>query len=110
MEKVFISGPISGLPYVDVKTTFDVAEDVWRNRMRQKYRVVNPTTLCSVNWSWWRCMAVCLWHLIWCSHIYMLLGWHNSRGARIEHRVARALRKRIIYQKNPLWKGQPIPK
>lgn len=44
------------------------------------------------------CMAMCLWHLAGCSYVYVLRDWPLSRGARIEHRVARLLHKRIIYQ------------
>ena len=48
--------------------------------------------------SWSLCMLVCLWHLTGCSYIYMLNNWRDSRGARIEHRWATILRKKIIYQ------------
>ena len=49
-------------------------------------------------WPWSVCMAVCLWHLLGCSHVYFLYDWRLSRGARIEHRVAKLFNKKIIYQ------------
>lgn len=30
-----------------------------------------------------------LWHLRRCTHIYMMAGWQNSRGARLERMKAR---------------------
>lgn len=61
--------------------------------------IVNPATLGldGVPWLW--CMAVCIFHLLRCHRVYMLSGWWNSRGARIEHRVAKFFGKLIIYQK-----------
>lgn len=43
-------------------------------------------------------MAVCLWHLLWCHNVYMLKGWTDSRGAKIEYRIASFLNKNIIFQ------------
>lgn len=37
--------------------------------------------------------------LIFCSHIYMLRGWKRSKGARLEHHIAKVLGMKIIYQK-----------
>lgn len=42
-------------------------------------------------------MAVCLWHLVKCDMVVFLDNWQDSKGARIEHRVARLLGKKIIY-------------
>ena len=43
-------------------------------------------------------MIVCVWRLMGCSYVYCLNDWQESRGARIENRVARMLGKKIIYQ------------
>lgn len=34
-----------------------------------------------------------------CDRIYMLRGWWRSKGARLEHHIARVLGMKIIYQK-----------
>ena len=92
MEKVFISGKVSGLPYVYAQERFNRAASLF-----QGWEVHNPVKLCKPTWSWWRCMAVCLWHLLWCDVVVFLYNWQDSRGASIEHRVARLLGKKIIY-------------
>lgn len=57
-KRVFISGPVSGLPYNEVVKAFNSAEQLLR---RQGYNDVrNPVRMCLPHWSWWRCMVVCL--------------------------------------------------
>ena len=96
-EKVFISGRITGDPYYLRK--FKEAE----RRLVKHYRVETPFRfrflwLPLVHFPWWVCMVVCLWHLLGCSTVYMLSDWTESRGARIENRVARFFHKTIIYE------------
>ena len=92
---VFISGPVSGLPYNEVVKAFNGAEQRLR---RQGYNVVkNPVRMCMPCWSWLRCMVVCLWNLLPVGTIYMLPGWEDSKGACIERLVAKMLLKRVIY-------------
>lgn len=92
MEKVFISGKVSGLPYVYAQERFNRAASLF-----QGCEVHNPVKLCKPYWSWWRCMAVCLWHLMRCDTVVFMDNWQDSRGARIENCVARLLGKKIIY-------------
>ena len=98
-NKIYIAGPISNNPG-SFKRQFKEAETVLRYK---GYRPVNPVRFTlfgkSLNGrSWHICMIVCLWHLLWCSHVFMLFGWGYSRGARLEHRFARFFHKHIIYQ------------
>lgn len=90
--KAFISGKVSGMPYYVAYGTFANAE---RNLSQMGYEVVNPTNLCKKNWSWLRCMVVCLWHLAWCDCVWQLDNWQYSKGARIEYRWAKFLGKSI---------------
>lgn len=92
MKKVFISGKVSGLPYAYAQERFNRAASLF-----QGWEVHNPVKLCKPTWSWWRCMAVCLWHLVKCDMVVFLDNWQDSKGARIEHRVARFFDKQIIY-------------
>ena len=94
-SKLFISGSISGRPYKDAAIHFNSAATL---AYQIGFDPVNPIQLCHPDWSWWRCMAVCLWHLMWCDAVFMLRGWDMSRGARIEHRVAEILGKVIMYE------------
>ena len=94
-SKLFISGPISGRPYKEAVRHFNA----YALLVHQfGFDPVNPIQLCRPDWSWRRCMAVCLWHLLWCDAVFMLRGWDMSRGARIEHRVAEILGKVIMYE------------
>ena len=91
--KVFISGKVSGIEYYVAYQTFANAD---RLLSQQRYKVVNPMKICKKHWSWLRCMAKCLWAIIFCQKIYQLPNWQESRGARIEYRWAKFLRKRIL--------------
>lgn len=95
MCKVFISGRVSGLPYDYAKAKFDKAE---RYFLAAGYQVFNPTEVCKLEWSWVRCMIVCLWYLFQCDTVAFLDNWKESRGARIEHFVAKVCRKTIVEQ------------
>lgn len=91
--KIFVSGKISGEDYYQAYRKFSDAE---KHLESLGYKVVNPMVLCKKHWSWIRCMAVCLWHLVGCKGIYQLPDWRSSRGARIEYRIAKLLNKDIL--------------
>jgi hypothetical protein len=92
--KAFISGRVSGIKYEYAKRNFKKVETVL---VKQGYEVVNPTTLCNKEWSWLRCMCVCLWHLSKCDEIYVMRNYKKSKGAKIELRFARLLRKQVFF-------------
>lgn len=92
-NKIFISGRVSGITYKTAKYNFLRAERYWQ---RKGYQVVNPTKLCNKNWSWIRCMIVCLWNLAKCRYVYFLPNYTYSQGAKIEFKVAKLLNKIII--------------
>ena len=91
--KVFISGKVSDLPYLVAYGNFSNAE---RKLSAMGYEVVNPMKICKKNWSWLRCMIKCLWAIFFCDKIYQLPDWKDSKGARIEYKWAKLLRKRIL--------------
>lgn len=91
--KVFISGQVSGLEYYVAYGNFSYAD---RQLSSMGYQVINPMKICCKNWSWVRCMAKCLWAIIFCHKIYQLDNWKGSKGARIEYRWAKLLKKEVI--------------
>lgn len=91
--KVFISGKVSGIEYYVAYQTFANAD---RQLSSMGYQVINPMKICRKNWSWLRCMAKCLWAIMFCDKVYQLEDWKDSKGARIEYRWAKFLRKRIL--------------
>lgn len=92
-KKVFISGRVSGIKYENTKKNFRKAEKLVE---LQGLYPVNPLKLCKPNWSWLRCMIVCLWNLAKCDNVYFMRNYKKSRGARIEYKVAKWLDKTII--------------
>ena len=113
-NRIFISGKVTGDNNHHSKfaaATDRVADPRFFNRHGVRaalrgyrlFRPVNPVALTFGGtplryYRWSVCMAVCLWHLTFCSYVYFLRDWPQSRGAKIEHRWALLLHKHIIYQ------------
>lgn len=91
--RIYIAGKVTGLDYLQVRSTFKAAEASIKAR---GYKVTNPINFCGERWPWWLCMVVCLSALLGCGAVAMLPGWESSRGANIERRFALALGKRVF--------------
>lgn len=94
-EKVYISGPITGLERQVYLKNF---ADKERELLAMGYDVINPTKLLPSRFLWIYkiigyklTLLYDLWHLMNCDYIYLLDGWMQSRGARIERCVAQVL-------------------
>jgi len=98
MKKIYISGRISGL-----------RPDYYINQFFKAHRqlvllnypyIVNPLFITrkidKTDYS--ALMVCCIKHLFECNAIYMIEGWENSKGARIEHNIAKEMGMEIIYQ------------
>ena len=95
-KKVYISGKITGLIFEDALENFAKAE---QQLIEKGYEVVNPMTLNhDHDKSWESYMKVDLIAMLDCTHIYMLDGWGDSRGAHIEYYLACKLEFQIIRQ------------
>ena len=94
-EKVFISGRVSGLNYRYACDLFRDAEKILKSN---GYEVVNPTKICKVKWCWWHSMLVCLYSMLKCDIVYFLKKHEESKGSRIELKVARLFRKSIVFE------------
>lgn len=85
-KRVYISGPISGYDVAERKAVFDSAARRFR---KQDYLVVNPFELGVPDAApWSQHMRADIAALMRCDIIYMLPGWHTSRGATIERNLA----------------------
>lgn len=93
--KIYIAGKVTGEDVKPCKEKFLRAEYVLR---KKGYEVVNPTKLLSPTANWNEAMRVCIKELAGCDEIYMLEDWRESRGASIEHLVAKAIGLKITYQ------------
>lgn len=99
-EKVYISGPITGLErHVYLKNFADT-----ELKLREMgYKVINPTKLLPSRFLWiYKIIGYKLtllydiWHLLNCDGIYMIDGWQWSKGARLEKNIADVFGLEII--------------
>ncbi len=84
--KVYISGPISGLPVEKVERAFGEAEAAI---LARGHEPVNPLKNgLPVSALWHEHMRADIKILLDCQAIYMLDGWKRSDGARLEWTIA----------------------
>lgn len=94
--KIYLSGKISGTDLDYVRRLFDKVATTLR---ALGHEVTNP--LCnglSETDPWEEHMAKDIIDLLQCEGIYMLQGWEDSQGARIEYAIAKELRKAVFYE------------
>ena len=94
--KIYLSGKISGTDLDYVRRLFDKVATTLR---ALGHEVSNP--LCnglSESDPWEDHIAKDIINLTDCEGIYMLQGWEDSQGARIEHAVAKELGKAVFYE------------
>jgi hypothetical protein len=96
MPKIYISGPISGLNPSEVSKSFAEAEK-WLKR--QGFVPVSPLNNgLPESATYTEHMLRDLQMLSECDEVYMLEGWENSRGCRMEIAEAASLKKTIKFQ------------
>lgn len=91
--KVYISGKITGNPFY--KDEFALAERVIE---ASGCEAVNPCAEEIDGGSWLDYMRRDIKLLADCDGVYMLQNWQESKGAKIEHQLARDLGLRIYYE------------
>ena len=99
--KIYISGKITGLEIDYAKKKFEDAEQLLKIAWPT---IINPFHITPFLWiRIWHCYMIAdIFQLLKCDTIFMMLNWEDSRGARIEHRIAKRLNYRIIYEKKPI--------
>lgn len=101
--KVYISGQITGLPIEVARDRFEKAEEHIRFK---GHPPVNPMKVSPFveGKTWEAYMLDDIAALFDCESIYMLNGWCNSRGARIELAIAQETGKRVVFEASPIFK------
>lgn len=102
--KIYISGRIKDLPLEHAKGLFKQAEHRLYNAGLES---VNPLEIEETfepasREDWDACMLIDIKHLWNCDGIYMLFNWQESKGARIEHAIAKELGMKIYYEQSIL--------
>jgi len=93
--RIYIAGPISTLSLEAAQRNFLQAKE---NIQLSGHTPVNPMELRHEHdKSWESYMKACISEMMSCDAIMMLTGWQQSKGARIEHNLAKTL-------KIPVWK------
>jgi nucleoside 2-deoxyribosyltransferase len=92
MPRIYIAGPMTGIPEYNYPAFNELAEHL----REAGWDVVNPAELCTHQMTWAQCMRADIKALVDCTHIYMLDGWRQSKGAKLEHAIATALGMTVI--------------
>ena len=94
---VYISGSVTNTN--DYKQRFETAKIMIEQTTHDI--PICPITLCNYipeGSEWIVYMKACIKALCDCDKIYMLKGWENSRGARVEHGMAKLLGLIVEYE------------
>ncbi|MGQ4876838.1 MAG: DUF4406 domain-containing protein [Promethearchaeia archaeon] len=96
-KKIYISGPMTLL------NNYNLVEFKEKEKeLRKKYtQVINPHNIHrekNKQIKYEEYIRQDILELLDCDCIYMLCGWENSKGARLEHHIASVLQLEIYYQ------------
>lgn len=101
-KSIYISGKITGC---DETATRERFKKVQKELEEKGYEVINPfdvtdglPDILEGNIGWGKAMICCLISLNYCDEIYMLDGWADSPGARIERDFAIRIGLEVIYE------------
>lgn len=96
MKKCYISGKIGGLRPLECEFKF-MRGEVAVSRMGMT--PVNPLRNgLKFSAPWALHMIIDIFNLSMCSHVYFLRDWCDSRGAKIEYKFAKFLKKKMLWQ------------
>ena len=99
--KIYISGPISHDPYHEEAFT-----KAGQYLVHLGYEVINPVDILDRDFDgpdrdvqrWNYFMREAIKMLLECDQIYMLEGWEDSRGAKLEQKIALDLAMPMMYE------------
>ncbi len=94
MMRIYIAGPMTGIPEYNFPAFHAEAA-----RLRSDgHDVVNPAEIVTdTSVSWEACMRADIRELVTCEAICLLPGFENSKGARLERRIALDLGMTVMY-------------
>ena len=92
MKRVYVAGPMSGLPDFNYPAFNAEAGRLRALGYEVENPAENPVPPCG---SWAGYMRMALAQVVQCDGIVLLPGWETSRGATLEHHVATTLGLRV---------------
>ena len=110
MEKIYIAGPMSGIPDHNKPAFIKAEADLVALYHEEEYEIFNPINheaslmvqeglVRDTQEAYRMCMAIDCEYI--CTHatmIYMMKGWEHSKGAMAEWTLAKCLGLRIVYE------------
>ncbi len=97
VKKIYVAGPMTGYP----EWNFPAFNFVSSGLRSVGWKVVNPAELnigCQDDWK--ACMIEDIRQLMTCDAIFMLNGWKQSKGASLEHHIAKELGLKVYYEQD----------
>ncbi len=93
MKRIYISGPMTGYDDFNYPAFFSAEERL----VKRGYTVVNPARNQPCN-TWHDYMRIDIKQMMDCDTLFMLKNWRTSKGACLEHYIAKELKFEIIYE------------
>jgi hypothetical protein len=88
MTRIYIAGPMTGYPELN----FPFFNTAAKRLREQGHDAVNPAEIVTdQSADWQTCMRADIAQLVTCDAILLLPGWETSKGATLEHSIAKAL-------------------
>lgn len=97
MHTIYIAGKVTGLPIHTTTMKFGAAQQQLRDKYPQA-TILNPLQIVN-DWhcTWQQAMRKCIQAMLMADALYMLPDWQQSKGATLEHTIAKALGIDILY-------------
>lgn len=92
-RRIYIAGPMSGLPALNYPAFHAMAVDLRAQGYHVENPAENPEPPCG---SWQAYMRMAIQQLSTCDAVYLLPDWEQSKGARIERQLAADLGLEIL--------------
>lgn len=90
--KFYLAGPMTGIPDLNFPRFHEEAA-----RLRALgHEIINPAELNPTSNDWLECMRIDIRELVMCDGVALLEGWHQSRGATLEHDIGVRLGLHVI--------------
>jgi hypothetical protein len=94
MKRIYISGPISRLKDNNKQSFINAKNKL----LILGYEVKSPFDITESEMTYVEYMRFDIRALTFCDSIYMLNGWQDSKGARLEKLIAEAIGLKILYE------------
>ena len=93
MKRVYIAGPMTGLPEFNYPAFNRAADALCAKGYHVENPAANPVPPCG---TWKGYMRMAITQLVTCDTVVLLPGWSDSKGAKVEHQLALDLDLQVL--------------